>query len=105
MLGKPDFIFPKQKIALFVDGCFWHGCPLPKHSNMPKNNPEFWAKKLQANKDRDKFVNRQLRKAGRGEGGKGCLLVGTSPRGVMSFWGGDGLSPSPLGEGWGEVLN
>ena len=64
VLGKPDFIFPKQKIALFVDGCFWHGCPKPKHSNMPRNNQEFWAKKLQANKDRDKFVNRELRKLG-----------------------------------------
>ena len=64
VLGKPDFIFPKEKIALFVDGCFWHGCPLPKHSNMLKNNPEFWAKKLQANKDRDKFVTHELRKLG-----------------------------------------
>ena len=62
LLGKPDFVFPKQKIALFVDGCFWHGCP--KHSNMPKNNREFWAKKLQANKDRDKFVNRELCRLG-----------------------------------------
>jgi len=64
LLGKPDFVFPKQKIALFVDGCFWHGCPKPKHSNMPKNNQAFWAKKLQANKARDKFVNRELRKMG-----------------------------------------
>ena len=64
VLGKPDFIFPKRKVALFVDGCFWHGCPKPKHSNMPRNNQEFWAKKLQANKDRDKFVNRELRKLG-----------------------------------------
>lgn len=64
VLGKPDFIFPKPKIALFVDGCFWHGCPKPKHSNMPRNNQKFWAKKLQANKDRDKFVNRKLRKLG-----------------------------------------
>ncbi len=62
VLGKPDFIFPKYKVALFVDGCFWHGCP--QHSNMPKNNQEFWAKKLQGNKDRDKFVNRELRKLG-----------------------------------------
>ncbi len=62
--GKPDFVFPKQKIALFVDGCFWHGCPLPKHSNVPKNNQEFWAKKLQANKDRDKLVTHELRKQG-----------------------------------------
>lgn len=61
VFGKPDFVFPKQKIALFVDGCFWHGCP--KHSNMPKNNQEFWTKKLNANKDRDKFVNRELRKS------------------------------------------
>ncbi|MCC6501265.1 MAG: very short patch repair endonuclease [Anaerolineales bacterium] len=64
VLGKPDFVFPKKKIALFVDGCFWHGCPKPKHANLPKNNREFWAKKLQANKDRDKFVNRELKKAG-----------------------------------------
>jgi DNA mismatch endonuclease (patch repair protein) len=62
VLGKPDFVFPKQKVALFVDGCFWHGCP--KHSNMPRNNQEFWAKKLQGNKDRDKFVARELRKMG-----------------------------------------
>lgn len=64
VLGKPDFVFPKQKIALFVDGCFWHGCPMPKHSNMPRNNQKFWAKKLQANKDRDKIVSRELRKMG-----------------------------------------
>lgn len=64
VLGKPDFIFPAQKVALFIDGCFWHGCSRPKHSNMPKNNQEFWAKKLKANKVRDKFVNRELRKAG-----------------------------------------
>ena len=62
--GKPYFVFSKQKIALFVDGCFWHGCPKPKHSNMPRNNQEFWAKKLQENKDRDKLVNRELRKLG-----------------------------------------
>ncbi len=61
VLGKPDFVFPEQKIALFVDGCFWHGCP--KHSNMPKNNQEFWAKKLQGNKDRDRYVSKTLRKA------------------------------------------
>ncbi len=62
VLGKPDFIFPKNKVALFVDGCFWHSCP--KHSNMPKNNQEFWREKLQKNKDRDKFVTHELRKLG-----------------------------------------
>ncbi len=58
ILGKPDFVFQKQKIALFVDGCFWHRCPL--HSTMPKNNLEFWRKKLEGNKKRDKLVTKEL---------------------------------------------
>ena len=58
ILGKPDFAFPIQKIALFVDGCFWHGCP--EHSTMPKNNRVFWENKLSGNKDRDKLVTREL---------------------------------------------
>ena len=62
VLGKPDFVFPKQKVALFVDGCFWHGCP--KHSNIPKNNRSFWKKKLQGNQVRDKYVSRELKKMG-----------------------------------------
>ena len=49
-------------IALFVDGCFWHGCPV--HSNMPRNNQEFWEKKLLGNKVRDRFVTRELKKLG-----------------------------------------
>jgi DNA mismatch endonuclease (patch repair protein) len=61
-LGKPDFVFPKQKVVLFVDGCFWHGCP--KHSNLPKNNRNFWVKKLDGNKIRDRLVTRELRKMG-----------------------------------------
>jgi len=64
VLGKPDFVFLKQKVALFVDGCFWHGCSKPKHLNMPKNNQEFWAKKLQQNRNRDRYVSHELRKAG-----------------------------------------
>lgn len=62
VLGKPDFVFPKRKVALFVDGCFWHMCP--KHFNMPKNNRAFWEKKLKGNRDRDKFVTRNLRRDG-----------------------------------------
>ena len=62
IFGKPDFVFRKQRLAVFVDGCFWHGCP--KHANMPANNPEFWRKKLDANKRRDRLVNRTLRKTG-----------------------------------------
>lgn len=59
IFGKPDFSFPKHKIAVFVDGCFWHGCP--KHSNMPATNRAFWKQKLAGNKARDQCVKRALR--------------------------------------------
>ena len=62
VFGKPDFAFPSQKVAVFVDGCFWHGCP--KHSSTPVNNRPFWAKKLSANQVRDRFVSRTLRNEG-----------------------------------------
>ena len=58
VFGKPDFVFPLLRLAVFVDGCFWHGCPL--HSTKPKNNAEFWAKKLAANKARDLVVTNAL---------------------------------------------
>ena len=64
VFGKPDFVFPKLKLAVFVDGCFWHGCP--KHATKPKNNCAFWQRKLAANKKRDVLVNRELRRAGWG---------------------------------------
>ena len=62
VFGKPDFVFPAVQVAVFVDGCFWHGCP--KHSTMPRNNRPFWTKKLAANKARDRLVSRTLRRAG-----------------------------------------
>ncbi|HAO77598.1 MAG TPA: very short patch repair endonuclease [Verrucomicrobia subdivision 3 bacterium] len=62
VFGKPDFIFPKHKLAVFVDGCFWHGCP--KHGTQPKGNAAFWRKKISRNQTRDKLVNRALRRAG-----------------------------------------
>jgi DNA mismatch endonuclease (patch repair protein) len=62
VFGKPDFIFPAAKLAVFVDGCFWHGCP--KHCKTPAGNRAFWKKKLAANKARDRRVNRVLRKNG-----------------------------------------
>lgn len=60
--GKPDLVFRKQKIVIFVDGCFWHRCP--KHFVKPANNADFWEKKIQSNVDRDKKINRELKKAG-----------------------------------------
>ena len=62
VFGKPDFIFANLKLAVFVDGCFWHGCP--KHCNQPANNRAFWRRKLTANKARDQIVTRTLRRAG-----------------------------------------
>ena len=62
VFGKPDFVFQKFKLAVFVDGCFWHGCP--KHCNQPANNRAFWRRKLSANRARDQIVTRTLRRAG-----------------------------------------
>jgi len=62
IFGKPDFIFPKARLAVFVDGCFWHGCP--KHATKPKNNRSVWRRKLSSNKRRDQLVNQTLRHAG-----------------------------------------
>jgi len=61
--GKPDFAFPKIKLAVFVDGCFWHGCPACAR-NKPRTNAGFWRKKIAANICRDKSVNRQLNRLG-----------------------------------------
>ena len=62
LFGKPDFAFPEKRVVVFVDGCFWHGCP--KHGNIPKNNREFWEKKIEGNKKRDLRVSRKLRSEG-----------------------------------------
>ena len=62
VFGRPDFVFPSARVAVFVDGCFWHGCP--KHGTQPKGNAKFWRDKLAQNKARDRRVNRALRRAG-----------------------------------------
>jgi DNA mismatch endonuclease, patch repair protein len=59
---RPDFVFPKSRTAVFVDGCFWHGCP--KHGTQPKGNRAFWKNKFASNKARDLLVTRTLRRAG-----------------------------------------
>ncbi len=59
---RPDFVFRHSRLAIFVDGCFWHGCP--KHGTKPKGNAAFWRRKLAANKDRDRLVSRILRAYG-----------------------------------------
>ena len=62
VFGKPDFVFPKLRLAVFVDGCFWHCCPV--HETKPRNNAAFWEKKLATNKVRDRLVRRVLRREG-----------------------------------------
>ena len=59
---EPDFVFREVRLALFVDGCFWHCCP--KHGTQPKGNAAFWRKKFAANQSRDRLVTRTLRKIG-----------------------------------------
>ena len=56
--GKPDFVFPKKRIVVFVDGCFWHGHDC--RNVTPKANHEFWDKKRNYNKLHDEDVNRVL---------------------------------------------
>ena len=49
---RPDIVFPRVKVAVFIDGCFWHQCP--EHGQMPKANREYWAPKLARNVERDR---------------------------------------------------
>ena len=55
LFGKPDISIKKYKIAIFIDSCFWHVCPI--HSNQPKSNQDYWTKKLNRNQQRDEEVN------------------------------------------------
>lgn len=60
--GKPDIVFPTAKLAVFVDGCFWHGCPL--HMKWPDRRAKFWRDKIGGNIKRDKQVTAQLEAMG-----------------------------------------
>lgn len=62
VLGKPDFVFRRGQVAVFVDGCFWHGCP--KHYQVPASNRTFWKQKFGTNKERDRYVTRTLKRGG-----------------------------------------
>lgn len=62
MKGKPDFYFPESKVAIFLDGCFWHGCP--KCGHVPSVNRPFWKAKIERNQQRDKLTDELLRQIG-----------------------------------------
>lgn len=57
-----DIVFTRYRLAIFIDGCFWHGCPT--HGTWPKNNAAFWRDKIEANRQRDYDTNRRLAVAG-----------------------------------------
>lgn len=59
---RVDIAFPKEKVALFVDGCFWHSCPV--HGHMPKSNTAYWVPKLEKNVERDMAKDIRLRQDG-----------------------------------------
>ena len=64
VVGKPDFVFRRERVAVFVDGCFWHRHPGCKYAYTPKSRLEFWLPKFERNVARDREVTRALRKTG-----------------------------------------
>ncbi|MCW3490228.1 very short patch repair endonuclease [Dethiobacter alkaliphilus] len=62
LTGKPDIVFPGKKVAVFIDGCFWHACPVCYRE--PNSNKEFWRTKINTNIRRDIVVNRKLANLG-----------------------------------------
>jgi DNA mismatch endonuclease (patch repair protein) len=62
MQFSPDFIFEQNKIAIFTDGCFWHGCSLCKKKS--SSNKEYWADKILKNKARDRKASKELKRSG-----------------------------------------
>lgn len=62
VFGHPDFVFQKQKIAVFADGCFWHGHGC--RNTTPSDNADYWKQKIQRNIERDKNITKALRRQG-----------------------------------------
>jgi DNA mismatch endonuclease (patch repair protein) len=60
--GRPDIILQKHKTVIFIDSCFWHGCP--EHLRMPSSRQDYWVKKIERNKSRDLEVNNYYRDSG-----------------------------------------
>jgi len=60
--GKPDIVFPRASVVIFVDGCFWHNCPI--HGSKPATNIKFWESKISSNVARDAKVNEELKNMG-----------------------------------------
>lgn len=59
---RPDIVFTRRRLAVFIDGCFWHSCPL--HATTPKRNSDYWGPKLERNEQRDRETDLALRESG-----------------------------------------
>ncbi|WP_282595077.1 very short patch repair endonuclease [Naasia sp. SYSU D00057] len=59
---RADIVFSRRRIAVYIDGCFWHGCP--QHATYPRTNSDYWLPKLKRNVERDRETDSQLRQAG-----------------------------------------
>lgn len=59
---RADMLFPSRRVAVFIDGCYWHGCPT--HYQAPSRNADYWREKIAANRTRDRDTDRRLRDAG-----------------------------------------
>jgi len=62
LIGKPDFIFKRKKIAILIDSCFWHGCK--KHLRLPASNQVYWTAKIARNRKKDRQVTKKLKEEG-----------------------------------------
>ncbi len=60
--GKPDIVFVAARVVVFIDGCYWHGCP--EHCRLPSTNREYWERKIARNRERDKQTTARLRADG-----------------------------------------
>jgi DNA mismatch endonuclease (patch repair protein) len=60
--GNPDFVFNEQRVTVFIDGCFWHGCP--RCYKMPRDNRSYWKSKVESNRRRDRRTTKLLRSLG-----------------------------------------
>src|SRR6266567_2007470 len=62
--GRPDIVFSRKKLVVFIDGCFWHGCPRCSDGRAPVSNTSYWAAKRESNRLRDLSRTSELRRAG-----------------------------------------
>lgn len=63
VFGNPDFVFPERRLTIFVDGCFWHGCPTCSHAPI-RTRPAYWEAKIKFNRQKDRRIASRLRRMG-----------------------------------------